>query len=49
MCIRDSLHRRAGRVALVAENPSYPTLEIQDGLELEVWGVVVGKFKRLVA
>ena len=43
------LHRRAGRVALVAENPSYPTLEIQDGLELEVWGVVVGKFKRLVA
>ena len=43
------LHRRAGRVALVAENPSYPTLEIQEGMELEVWGVVVGKFKRLVA
>ena len=43
------LHRRAGRVALVAENPCYPTLEIQEGMELEVWGVVVGKFKRLVA
>ena len=43
------LHRRAGRVDLVAENPSYPTLEIQEGMELEVWGVVVGKFKRLVA
>ena len=43
------LHRRAGRVALVAENPSYPTLEIQEGMEVEVWGVVVGKFKRLVA
>ena len=43
------LHRRAGRVALVAENSSYPTLEIQEGMELEVWGVVVGKFKRLVA
>ena len=42
------LHRHAGRVALVAENPGYPTLEIQEGMELEVWGVVVGKFKRLV-
>ncbi len=43
------LHRRAGRVALVAENPRYPALEIQDGMELEVWGVVVGKFKRFSA
>jgi len=42
------LHRRAGLLALVAENPSYPALEIQEGMELEVWGVVVGKFKRLV-
>lgn len=41
------LYRRAGRVALVAENPAYPPLDIQDGMELEVWGVVVGKFKRL--
>jgi len=40
------LFRRAGRVALVAENPKYPTLDIQEGQELEVWGVVVGKFKR---
>ena len=43
------LHRRGGRVALVAENSLYPPLEIQDGMELEVWGVVVGKFKRFVA
>jgi DNA polymerase V len=43
------LYRRAGRVALVAENPLYPVLEIQDGMELEVWGVVVGKFKRFAA
>lgn len=43
------LFRRAGRVALVAENPMYPTLDIHDGQELEVWGVVVGKFKRLTA
>ena len=41
------LYRRAGRVALVADNPAYPSLEIQDGMELEVWGVVVGKFKRM--
>ncbi len=40
------LHHRAGRVALMAENPSYPPLEIQEGMELHIWGVVVGKFKR---
>lgn len=43
------LYRRAGQVALVAENPNYPTLTIQEGQELEVWGVVVGKFKRFGA
>lgn len=42
------LYNRAGRTALVAENPGYPTLEIQDGMELVVWGVVTGKFKRLM-
>lgn len=40
------LYNRAGRVALLAENPCYPTLEIKEGMELLVWGVVVGKFKR---
>jgi DNA polymerase V len=40
------LHHRAGRVALVAENRRYPALEIQEGMELHVWGVVIGKFKR---
>lgn len=40
------LHNRSGRVALVAENPNYPTLEIQEGMELLIWGVVIGKFKR---
>ena len=43
------LYKRAGRVALVAENPAYPRLEIQEGMDLEVWGVVVGKFKRLTS
>jgi DNA polymerase V len=42
------LYCRAGRVALVAENVAYPALEIVDGIELLVWGVVVGKFKRLL-
>jgi DNA polymerase V len=42
-------YKRAGRVALVAENPVYPTLEILDGMDLEVWGVVVGKFKRFTS
>lgn len=40
------LFHRAGRVALLAENPDYPPLEIREGMELIVWGVVVGKFKR---
>jgi DNA polymerase V len=40
------LHHRAGRVALVAENRRYPALEFQEGKELHVWGVVIGKFKR---
>ncbi len=43
------LHHRAGRVALMAENSNYPPLEIQEGMELHIWGVVVGKFKRFGA
>ena len=41
------LYQRGGRVALVAESPNYPTLYVREGMELEVWGVVTGKFKRL--
>ena len=40
------LWSRGGRVALVAENPAYPPLEIREGSELVVWGVVIGKFRR---
>ena len=43
------LHHRAGRVALMAENPCYAPLEIQEGMELHIWGVVIGKFKRFGA
>lgn len=41
------LHHRDGRVALVAENPAYPTIDIRGDMELVIWGVVIGKFKRL--
>lgn len=40
------LWNRGGRVALVAENPAYPPLEIREGSELVIWGVVIGKFRR---
>lgn len=42
------LYKRGGRVALVAENPVYPAIEISGEMEMVVWGVVVGKFKRLL-
>lgn len=41
------LHHRNGRVALVAENLAYPTIDIRGDMELVIWGVVIGKFKRL--
>ncbi|MBK8964337.1 MAG: translesion error-prone DNA polymerase V autoproteolytic subunit [Candidatus Competibacteraceae bacterium] len=34
------LHRRDGRIRLLAENDRYPPIEIASGLTLEVWGVV---------
>lgn len=40
------LFRRGERVALLAENLAFPPLEIRDGMELTIWGVVIGKFKR---
>jgi len=42
------LFRQNGVVALEAENPDYPTLYINEGNELVVWGVVIGKFKRFL-
>jgi DNA polymerase V len=36
-----------GRVFLVAGHPDYKPLEIKEGMELEVWGVVVGKFGKV--
>jgi len=42
------LFKRGARVALVAENSAYPTIEVTGEMEMVVWGVVVGKFKRLL-
>ena len=32
--------RRDGRLHLASENPAMPPLELKDGMDLEVWGVV---------
>ena len=34
------LQKSGGRMWLKAENPLYPPIELHDGQELEVWGVV---------
>jgi DNA polymerase V len=31
---------REGRISLVPENPSYPILEMKEGSDFQVWGVV---------
>jgi len=41
------LYRRGGRVALLAENKSYPPLVLTEGAEMEIWGVVIGLAKRI--
>ena len=40
--------RQNGVVALEAENPDYPTLYNNEGNELVVWCVVIGKFERFL-
>ena len=42
------LHKRGKRVALIAENPAYPAIDVTHEMEVVVWGVVVGKFKRML-
>ena len=37
------------RIALLAENPAYPPLEVREGMELLIWGVVTGRFARVPA
>jgi DNA polymerase V len=43
------LEKRRGKIRLVAENPAYAPIELKDGQELRVWGVVtsvIQRFKR---
>ena len=30
------------------ENPAYPTLTIREGNDLEIWGVVIGRFRKML-
>jgi len=41
------LEKRRGRIRLVAENPAYAPIELQDGQELTVWGVVTSVIQRI--
>lgn len=34
------LHIEKNRVLLVAENPKYPAIEVKEGMDLHIWGVV---------
>ena len=43
------LYRRGGRMALEAESPKYPPLAITEEMDCVIWGVVIGKFKRIPA
>ncbi len=39
------LQKQNGHIFLLPENPAYPPIELQDGQELEIWGVVTGCVK----
>ena len=41
------LWRRGARVRLLAENPAYAPIELKDGQELAVWGVVTSIVRRM--
>jgi DNA polymerase V len=41
------ISRKGDRLFLLAENPDYPPLEITEGMDFHVWGVVVSVFHKL--
>ena len=41
------LWRRGARVRLLAENPAFAPIELKDGQELAVWGVVTSIVRRM--
>ena len=40
------LYKRAGKIRLLAENPDFAPIELQEGQQLEVWGVVTSVIHR---
>jgi DNA polymerase V len=48
MTIKRLRRRKDGRLLLVAENPDYPAVLIEEDDGTEVWGVVVGVVRKLV-
>ena len=41
------LDKRRGKIRLVAENPAYAPIELQEGQELTIWGVVTSVIQRI--
>ena len=41
------LSKRTGKIKLLAENPDYAPIELQEGQELQVWGVVTSVIHQL--
>jgi DNA polymerase V len=34
------ISKRGDKLSLISENPKYPPIEIKDGMDFEVWGIV---------
>ncbi|MFO7541537.1 MAG: translesion error-prone DNA polymerase V autoproteolytic subunit [Thiobacillus sp.] len=41
------LDKRRGQIRLIAENPAYAPIELKDGQELTIWGVVTSVIQRI--
>lgn len=41
------LHRRGGQIMLIAESPDFPPIELSDGQEMAIWGVVTHIIKKV--
>ena len=41
------LHKRGGKIRLLAENPDFAPIEFKDGQELQIWGVVTSVVHRM--
>ncbi|MCA1788800.1 MAG: translesion error-prone DNA polymerase V autoproteolytic subunit [Thioalkalivibrio sp.] len=41
------LEKREGKIRLVAENPAYEPIELKEGQELTIWGIVTSVIQRI--